>query len=231
LGAGVEAGVSVAVSGAGTFGAGFLGTTTAVGTGAATGVVSGAAAGFTGSFITTLGNELIEGNNFGDAYSSAFESGLYGALFGGTIGGILGGIDAMLDDRCFWTGSTLHEQRYVTDGEKLIHVNDWERARSETKLKFLNNIDETMDTPFTISIEIPKVFEPLGHAREGYIVFTQIETKNYSHFIIDGVIDNAAIGAQIRQYTRVINQQIRFGQKYFHYMGREKSFIWKLFIF
>ncbi len=42
----------------------------------------------------------------------------------------MGGKDARMNDRCFWTGTTLHEQRYVTDGEKLIHINDWERTSS-----------------------------------------------------------------------------------------------------
>ncbi len=88
-----------------------------------------------------------------------------------------------------------------------------------------------MDAPFKVSIKIPKEFEPFGHARKGCVSFDLIETKNYSHFTIDNVMGNAGIGAKFRQFIPVKNQQIRYGQKYFHNMGRKKSFIWSLFIF
>ena len=71
LGAGVGAGVGVAVQG-GSFGAGFIGTTTAVAGG---GFLGGAAGGFTNGFISATGNSLLAGENFGNSLVSGLKSG------------------------------------------------------------------------------------------------------------------------------------------------------------
>ncbi len=103
LSAGIGAGVSSALAG-GSFGAGFIGTSTVS---AATSFTSGAIIGSSAGF----GNDLIKGESFGNSLINGIGTGVQEGVIGGLAGGFFSGIDAVKNGRDFWTGET---KKYFT---------------------------------------------------------------------------------------------------------------------
>ncbi len=103
--AGIGSGVNSMFLAGGSFGAGFLGTSTAgVATGFWAGAVSAGASGFAGGFAGGFGNGLMQKQNFGDAIWSGTKAGLIAGGYGFVIGGLTGGIAGKIQKRSFWNG-------------------------------------------------------------------------------------------------------------------------------
>jgi len=125
---GVGAGVS-SVLGGGSFGAGFVGTSSyAATTSFYSGFMIGASSGFTGGFINGTGTSLLHGNNFGDAVLDGTKQGFIGGVSSGITGGLGGGINAALDGRHFLHGgpkakiyrSPIHNNHGKRNGECVL---------------------------------------------------------------------------------------------------------------
>lgn len=109
-GAGVGTGVTAAMSGS-TFGAGFLGTQSAMSAISSNFISSfsssalvGAASGASAGFVSGFGNGLMNGQSFGNALLSGVKGGVVGGVSGGLLGGVVGGINALSEGRTFWDG-------------------------------------------------------------------------------------------------------------------------------
>ena len=105
LSAGVGMGVSSWIGG-GTFGAGFIGSTTAktAVSSFASGSIIGGSTGFTQGFITGSGNSWMQGKTFGQGLLQGVYAGVSGLINGGINGGIMAGFDALSHGRKFWSG-------------------------------------------------------------------------------------------------------------------------------
>ncbi len=113
-GAGIGSGVNSMFLAGGSFGAGFLGTSTAgVATGFWAGAVSAGASGFAGGFAGGFGNGLMQKQNFGDAIWSGTKAGIIAGTSGFVIGGLTGGIDAAIKGKTFWKGRSYEDYVYA----------------------------------------------------------------------------------------------------------------------
>jgi len=126
--AGIGTGLAASMSGS-TFGAGFLGSQSAINaisTNFASSFWRGAsivgAAEFGGTFTKTFGNALLGGQNFGQAFSKGLKHGIIAGIHGALVGGIGGGIDAALDGRRFFSGATVEDVNRVLVDQNLPFV-------------------------------------------------------------------------------------------------------------
>jgi hypothetical protein len=207
LSAGIGAGVNVAISGAGTFGAGFMGNAAAIGTGFNVGFVAGASSGFAGGFASEFGNVLLNNGNIGDAFNSGLTKGGWGALGGAVIGGISGGINAKLNNRNFWSGSEKFEKRWVTDGNKMISLAEWENNSYDvTRSRHLVKLDPSED-PISVTINLPNKakYEMLAWGRGADASQIDIGRNSVTIFLPNGTAGNS-VGLQILTKNTVINQ-------------------------
>lgn len=130
LSAGVGAGVSSLI-GAGTFGAGFVGSATA-GTAVSSftsGAVIGASYGFTHDFITGTGNSWMTGHTLGKGITDGLLSGMAGMGRSALFGGVIGGINAVLDNRDFFTG----DKTILCDRQSRYPTGVYQQANAKTK--------------------------------------------------------------------------------------------------
>ena len=99
----------------GTFGAGFVGSSTAMTAASsfASGAAMGGGAGFSAGFTTGFGNGLMQGHNFEQAFGSGLRDGLIGGFSGAILGGMWGGIDAAIDGRRFFDGASVNNEVLV----------------------------------------------------------------------------------------------------------------------
>ena len=104
LSAGVGAGISTAFAGVG-FSAGFCGTSSATVTGFLASASVGAASAATNGLITSTGNAWLQGSSFGDGLLKGVKTSAISGLVGGLTSGVIGGFDAVLNNRCFWSGN------------------------------------------------------------------------------------------------------------------------------
>ena len=104
LSAGVGAGISTAFAG-GSFSAGFCGTSSATVTGFLASASVGVASAATNGLIISTGNSWLQGSSFGDGLLKGVKSSAISGLVGGLRSGVIGGFDAVLNNRCFWSGN------------------------------------------------------------------------------------------------------------------------------
>ena len=110
LSAGVGTGISSAIAG-GTFGAGFIGSSTAMTAGASfwNGALIGSGAGLTNGFVSGFGTGLLNGYGIGGALKNAGIQGAFGMGAGALIGGIYSGTQAVLKGRRFFDGAKINK--------------------------------------------------------------------------------------------------------------------------
>ncbi len=115
IGSGISSALPVAGVSSGGFWAGFLGTKTATTATSSfiAGALTGGGAGITGSFTTEFGNNLLKGQSFSSALWNGTKSGFQAGISSGLISGVLGGMSALIDNRRFWDGATVHRQTYT----------------------------------------------------------------------------------------------------------------------
>ena len=115
LGVGVSAGISSSLAG-GSFGAGFVGSSTAmtVSSNFVTGAAIGGGYGISCGFTPWFGNSLLEGQSLGYSLLKGVKDGLIGGAIGALFGGIMGGLDAVADGRRFFDGA-ITQKKVLTD--------------------------------------------------------------------------------------------------------------------
>lgn len=142
LAAGVGSGIMAAQAGS-TFGAGFMGTQsamTAISASYSTSFISGATIGgassFSSGFIKEAGNSWMKGDSFGDGLWSGFKGGIKSGIQGAAIGGVLGGLDAASDNRKFWNG----DRKFNESGRTIPRYGNVRENAEE----FVNKINDGM---------------------------------------------------------------------------------------
>lgn len=125
------------------FGAGFIGTQsamTAISTSYTTSFISGATIGgmssFSSSFISGAGNAWMGGDNFGEGLWNGFQKGVVSGIKGAAIGGLLGGLDATGDNRTFWKG----DRKYNEFGRIIPRYGNVR----ENAVEFVNEVNDGM---------------------------------------------------------------------------------------
>ena len=127
-GAGVGVGIKTASAGA-SFWAGFVGSPLGINTilqvgytsSFFNGAISGAGAGFTSGSISGFGNGIVQGDSFGDALANGLKIGAWSAAIAGINGGISEGLEAISNNKNFWTGKYILQQKLDIMVEKNIN--------------------------------------------------------------------------------------------------------------
>ncbi|MCX6280638.1 MAG: FG-GAP-like repeat-containing protein [Bacteroidetes bacterium] len=165
LTSGISSGISSALTVEGSFGYGFIGSSTVTySTGFLSGALSGAASGAAGGLVQGVGMGLIRNEESTNLILGTLQSTFFGSLAGGLIGGISGGIEARTENKNFLTG--MDEQIIGNDKQATPSRNFLKNIQSTSvKHQYGYQMPNSSEKPTVITIQKPKTMSKILDVR------------------------------------------------------------------